>query len=120
MVHKANSVHQHQTTLRCVWLPTHTGTNAPLAATWIPLSRCSTNREVTGGCPCSRRRHSSAAPVPGCAGGVRRAVVRTLSKPCSVRRSRSAISSSLKPSSELSTQTMPSYRDTSKCGCNSF
>jgi hypothetical protein len=39
-------------TLRCVWVPAHTGTNAPLTAVWIQTpQRTTTSRRNTAATP---------------------------------------------------------------------
>lgn len=35
MLHTTNIISQHPATLHCVWVPVHTGADAPLAAVWI-------------------------------------------------------------------------------------
>lgn len=39
MLHTTNRTSQRQTTLRCVWMPMHTGANAPLVAVWIETAQ---------------------------------------------------------------------------------
>ncbi|GGG84828.1 hypothetical protein [Edaphobacter dinghuensis] len=39
MLQTTNRIHQHIATLRCVWVPSHTGPNAPLTAVWIESLR---------------------------------------------------------------------------------
>jgi hypothetical protein len=35
MLHTTNRISQQRTVLRCFWVPTHTGVNAPLSAVWV-------------------------------------------------------------------------------------
>jgi hypothetical protein len=35
MLQTRNRTHLNAATLRCVWMPSHTGANAPLTAVWI-------------------------------------------------------------------------------------
>src|ERR1700756_5189958 len=35
MLHTTNIISQHRSTLYCVWVPAHSGADAPLAAVWI-------------------------------------------------------------------------------------
>jgi hypothetical protein len=40
MLETANRTHQHARMLQCVWVPSHTGANAPLTAVWIERVQC--------------------------------------------------------------------------------
>jgi len=39
MLHTIDRTTQQHTTLRCIWMPAHTGVNAPLTAVWIETTQ---------------------------------------------------------------------------------
>lgn len=47
MLQPTNRTLQHLPTLRCLWVPAHTGANAPLTAVWIETTHLDSTDQET-------------------------------------------------------------------------